>query len=196
MANQSVQIYGPSFSNFVRSVMLVCEEKQIPYQTGFEINGEEVTFKSEQHFNLHPFGKLPVLVDNKLTLPETSSICRYLDNNVLGNKLQPSNPLVAAQHDAACALISIDIDKAIVRDYLIEFFFPKGENSTIRFEVLDQAKPNVEKALNVISGLLKKEGLLAGQQLSIADALLAPMLHYLSHLPEEYSLIANYPDIE
>lgn len=71
MKTNSVHIYGPSFSNFVRTVMLVCEEKQISYTTGFEVNGSEIKYKSEQHFNLHPFGKFPVLLSDELILPET-----------------------------------------------------------------------------------------------------------------------------
>ncbi len=77
--------------------------------------------------------------------------------------------------------IDIDIDKAIVRDYLMEYFFPKGDNGIIRFKILNKVKPQVSNALIAISTLLKQKNVvLAGKQLNIADALLAPMLHYLS----------------
>ena len=63
MTTKQVHIYGPSFSNFVQTVMLACEENDINYTTGFEIDGKDIVFKSEQHFSLHPFGKLPVLLE-------------------------------------------------------------------------------------------------------------------------------------
>ncbi len=44
--------------------------------------------------------------------------------------------------------------------------------------------------------MLNKGNSLSAEQLSIADALLVPMLHYLSCLPAEYSLIADYPNIK
>jgi len=193
MTNSDVHIYGPSFSNFVRSVMLVCEEKNISYTVGFEVNGENVDFKSDQHFSLHPFGKLPVLIHNELVLPETASICRYLDRTFSGSSLQPQNPIAYAQHDALCALISIDVDKALVRDYLLEFAFPKGEQGAIRFDVVKAAQQQLRKALAFVSQQVEAQIIISGEEFSIADALLAPMLHYLMGLPKGYNLLEEFP---
>jgi glutathione S-transferase len=193
MTTKQVHIYGPSFSNFVRTVMLACEENDINYTTGFEVDGEEIVFKSEQHFSLHPFGKLPVLLEGDFALPETASICRYLD---AGNKYQPVNLKMAAKHDAFCALISIDIDKALIRDYLLEFAFPKGDNQQVRVDVVTKAIPEVSKALEVIAKQLQQPGIIDGEQLTIADMLLAPMLAYLSGLPEAFNLLPNYPSVQ
>ncbi len=105
MSDNTVHIFVPGLSNVVKTVELVCEEKRIPYQTGFEVKSEKITFKSEQHFNLHPFAKLPVLLHNASVLPETASICRYLDNNFTCHQLQPSDGITSALHGAVCALI-------------------------------------------------------------------------------------------
>ena len=188
-----VHIYGPRFSNFVRSVMLVCEEKQLAYTVGFDVEGNNVTFKGEQHLKWHPFGKIPVLLAGQLAIPETASICRYLDAD---KQLQPhqSSP-VYARHDALCALISIDIDKVLVRDYLLEFAFPKGENNSIRFDIVKEAQPKAAAAIAIIEQLLQKETVLTSKEFTIADALLAPMLHYISCLPAGFDLIADYPNV-
>ncbi|MCP4986192.1 MAG: glutathione S-transferase family protein [Colwellia sp.] len=198
MTTEAMHIYGPSFSNFVRSVMLVCEEKNTPYSVGFEVAGKAVEFKGEQHLKWHPFGKIPVLIENpsqqdKLTLPETASICRYLDAD---KALQPSNSKEYAHHDALCAVISIDIDKILVREYLMEFAFPKGEDNSVRFDVVNKLQAKVAATLTVIENILNKDNSLSAEQFSIADALLVPMLHYLSCLPAEYSLIADFPNIK
>jgi len=195
---ESMHIYGPSFSNFVRTVMLVCEEKNIAHNVGFEIAGKEIPFKGEQHLKWHPFGKIPVLLENKgkqgeLVLPETASICRYLDTN---KQLQPSNSLGHARHDALCALISIDIDKVLVREYLMEFAFPKGENNSVRFDVVNEIQPKVAATLAIIENMLNEENSLSAEQFTIADALLVPMLHYLSCLPSGYNLLPDYPNAE
>jgi len=199
MRNNSVHIYGPSFSNFVRTVMLVCEEKQIKYTFGFEVDGIEIGYKSENHFDLHPYGKLPVLIDNGLILPETASICRYLDakfneNNAV--KLQPESLLDFTRHDALCAIISIDIDRVLMRSYLLEFAFPKGKSGQVRLEQVKEVQPQVAKTLDVITSLLDSHSdMLAGENLTIADALLAPMLAYLSCLPEGFNLLPDYPKV-
>lgn len=198
MQRKSVHIYGPTFSNFVRSVMLVCEEKNITYTVGLENDGVEVKYKSDEHFNLHPFGKLPVAIIDELALPETASICRYLDAHIVENspQLQPANPEERARHDALCAMISIDVDKALVRDYLLEFAFPKGQDGKVRIEQVTQAQPQVAKTLNVLSQLIKDEKALGGEEFTIADALLVPMLAYISGLPAGYNLLPNHPVVE
>ena len=197
MTIKPVHIYGPTFSNFVRTIMLVCEEKQIAYTVGFEIDGSEVTFKGEQHLNWHPFGKIPVLLESKpetkLALVETASICRYLDPD---KQLQPSNSQSYAKHDALCALISIDIDKVLVREYLLEFAFPKGENKTIRFNVVKEVQSKATATLGIIEKMLNEDTALSSQEFTIADALLAPMLHYISNLPAGFNLIADFPKVE
>ncbi|GAA0812692.1 hypothetical protein GCM10009111_06990 [Colwellia asteriadis] len=192
MTTKQVHIYGASFSNFVRSVMLVCEEKNITYTTGFEVNSITVPFHSEQHFALHPFGKFPVLVENDFILPETASICRYLDSD---KALQPHDSKTRARHDAFCAHLSIDIDKALIRDYLIEFAFPKGENGEVRLDVAKQAIPAATNALKVIELQLTTRDIIGGKNLSIADALLAPMLAYLSSVPSGFNLLEDFPNL-
>ncbi|MCJ8293623.1 MAG: glutathione S-transferase family protein [Colwellia sp.] len=193
MTAETIHIYGPSFSNFVRTVMLVCEEKKLDYSVGFEVAGKEVAFKSEQHLGLHPFGKIPVLLDKGLVLPETASICRYLDAD---KTLQPDNSLAFARHDALCALISIDIDKILVREYLLEFAFPKGENNSVRFDVVKEVQPKVATTLAIIEKMLDEENSLSSEQFTIADALLAPILHYISCLPAGFNLLTDFPKVE
>lgn len=198
MTTEAIHIYGPSFSNFVRTVMLVCEEKNIPYTVGFEVAGKDIPFKGEQHLQWHPFGKIPVLIENKpqedvFILPETSSICRYLDTDKM---LQPRNSLEYARQDGLCALISIDIDKVLVREYLLEFAFPKGENNSVRFDVVSKIQPKAAATLAVIENMLDEVNSLTADQFTIADALLAPILHYISCLPAGYNLIGDYPKIK
>jgi len=198
MKENTIHIYGPTFSNFVRSVMIACEEKEISYTVGFEVEGQEITFKGEQHLHLHPFAKIPVLIENSpqhetFTLPETASICRYLDSD---NMLQPENELAHARHDALCAHISIDIDKVLLREYLMEFAFPKGENNTVRFDVVANVQAKVATTLAIIEKIVSEESALSSEQFTIADALLAPMLHYISCLPGGYNVLPDYPALE
>ncbi len=198
MTTEATHIYGPSFSNFVRTVMLICEEKNIPYTVGFEVAGKDIPFKGEQHLKWHPFGKIPVLIENKpqadiFTLPESASICRYLDSD---RRLQPSNSLEYAHHDALCALISIDIDKVLVREYLLEFAFPKGENKSVRFDIVNKVQPKATATLAMIEEMLDEVNSLTAEQFTIADALLTPILHYISCLPAGYNLIGDYPKIK
>jgi glutathione S-transferase len=173
--------------------MIVCEETNKPYTVGYEVNGNNIAFKSEEHLALHPFGKVPVLIQDKLVLPETASIVRYLDKD---KQLQPSSDFEYARHDALCAIISIDIDKVLLREYLLEFAFPKGEDNNVRFDVVDKIRPKALATLAVIEKLLNEDNALSAEQFTLADALLAPMLHYISCLSPDYNLIPDYPRVE
>ncbi|MEW6981670.1 glutathione S-transferase family protein [Colwelliaceae bacterium 6471] len=192
-SSQNVHIYGPSFSNFVRSVMLICEERNIGYTTGFELNGNKIAFQGDEHLALHPYGKLPLLFHGDFVLGETSSICRYLEKHFPQDNDAKLTIQQQAKSDEFCAITSIYLDKAIVRDYLLEFVFPKGEGGEIRLDVAKNAQQEVHKALAVIENELANADLLNKKYLSITDALVAPMLHYLSTLPTGFNLLFEYP---
>lgn len=193
---RNVHILGLEKSNFVRSVMLVCAYKKIEYTVGFDFDGQTIGFKSQAHHQYHPFAKIPVLFHQELVLPETASICRYLEQQFPVPSMQSDGHAQRALEDAWSAMISIDIDHALMRQYVIEFAFPQGEEGAIRYDVAKQKQSGVHQALKVIESALEA-GLpcLNGEQFSIADALLLPMLFYVSHLPDGFNLTAQYEQI-
>ena len=192
-AFKKIEIFGPSFSSFVRSIMLLCEEYDIEYCTGLNFAGEVVEFKSEQHFTLHPFGKFPVIKHQALILSETASICRYLQATFLPDSSRYFSAHQMARIDAFSAIISIYLDKALVRDYLLEFAFPKGEQGNVRLDVIESMQPLAREALAIIENEIQHSDTLNNDKFSIADALLAPILHYLSNLPAPFNLIDDFP---
>ena len=191
-----VHIYGPDFSTFVRSVMLICEELGVAYTTGFSANGKAIEFKSDDHFKLHPYGKLPILLHDELVLPETTSICRYLQDNFSDTKTHWTSAQLAAEHDAFCAIIALYIDKAIVRDYLLEFVFPKGENKQVRMDVVQSNRSALQRALEIIEVEINRGKLLGTDKFTIADALVMPMLQYLTTLPAEVNCLEGFNAIK
>ncbi len=186
---RSVHIFGPQFSSFVRTVQLCCEEKGISYSLGREAYGQEVGFHSPEHFALHPFGKIPALIDGDRVLCETSTICRYLDAEFDGMALQPEDSYQRALVDQWCAFLSIYADKALVRDYLLEFAFPKGEGGAIRMEKVAEAQPAVMEMLALIEKQLADKPFLLSEQLTLADLVIAPQLDYIAVLPHGAELI-------
>ncbi|MDO6447481.1 glutathione S-transferase family protein [Colwellia sp. 1_MG-2023] len=188
-AFNKVEIYGPSFSNFVRSIMVLCEEYQIDYCTGLNFAGEMVELKSEQHFKLHPYGKFPIVKHQTFILCETASICRYIQTTFMPKSSLNFTTHQMARIDAFSAIISIYLDKALIRDYLLEFVFPKGDQGNVRLDVVESRQQAAREALVIIENELQQSDTLNNEQLSIADVLLAPILHYLSGLPAPFNLI-------
>ncbi|MEW6991070.1 glutathione S-transferase family protein [Colwelliaceae bacterium 6441] len=189
---KSVEIFGPSFSNFVRSVMLLCEEYGVEYTTGLNFDGKTIEYKSAEHLQLHPYGKFPLLKHDDLILSETASICRYIQTTFDQDIASKFSIQQLARIDAFSALISIYIDKAIIRDYLLEFAFPKGKEGEVRLDVAKEKQADVHKAFSVIERELSQGDSLNNEHLSIADALIAPMLHYVSTLPAAFNVLPEY----
>ncbi len=189
--SSNLYILGPEFSNFVRSVMLCCEEKGLSYQCGMAPEGSEITFKSPEHFSYHPYGKVPVLIHDGRALFETTTICRYLDQAFDGPALQPEDPWARAQVDERCAEIALYIDHAIVREMLLEFVFPQGPDGSVRMDVVEQKLPAVRTALTRVEQTLGDNLFMCGDAYTLADALITPMLDYVDTVPMGSELIGE-----
>jgi glutathione S-transferase len=72
-----VKLYGNSLSPYVRKVMLVLEYKGIPYEND---PLSPVMDPSEEFLRISPLRKIPVLRDGDFVLPDSSVICRYLED--------------------------------------------------------------------------------------------------------------------
>ena len=70
-----MKLYGGSRSPFFRKVRVVLEEKGIPY----EIEGLVPIPKTPELLALHPMGKIPILRDGDVVVPDSSVICAYLE---------------------------------------------------------------------------------------------------------------------
>ncbi|MEY4588065.1 MAG: hypothetical protein RL497_141 [Pseudomonadota bacterium] len=180
----SIHIIGVSFSNFVRSVLLCCEEKNIPYTCGMDYQGQALSLHSDALNALNPLGKIPILIDDDFILSETQSILRYLDNQFPAPSLQGKSPQQRALIDQWCAVFNHPSDLIFVRQYLLEYASPKGENGQVRQDFIDAATPAVESHLHLLNTVLGNKPFWVGNELSLADCLLLPMLDYLLALPQ------------
>lgn len=193
--NDQVHIFGPQFSTFVRSVQLCCEEKGITYTVGTSCDGKRVEFHGAEHFELHPLGKVPVLFHGEHRLYETPAICRYLDAVFGGPTLQPDEPWPRALVDQWCNVLAIYADDALIRRYLLEFAFPKGEGGRVRMDKVEAAQPQVTKMLALLEAQLGEREFLVTDRFTIADAIAAPMLDYVFKLPPAAPLVVDLPHL-
>jgi glutathione S-transferase len=74
-----MKLYGVPQSPFVRKVRIALEEKGLPYQVEPPVAGQ------------HPLGKMPVLRDGELLVPDSSVICAYLERAHPSPRLYPQD---------------------------------------------------------------------------------------------------------
>ena len=83
-----MKLYGANQSPFVRKVRVVLEEKGIPY----EVEPTVPEPKTPQLLALHPLGKIPILRDGDVVIPDSSVICAYLEKTHPTPALYPDDP--------------------------------------------------------------------------------------------------------
>lgn len=201
----SVKIYGVSFSYFVRVIRILCQYKGLPYELTTAPFGQEIPIFTDAHTTLHPFKKMPVLIDGDLILPESTAIARYLDSkesnshpsNQPTTHLFPHDPTLKAQTDSTANLLAIYGARTVVAGLILEFALPKGEGGAIRFDVAQANIPAAQHTLQWMEALLNKHPhYLMAQQFTLCDAYAIPMLDYLSQLPAPFNLLPQYPQLQ
>jgi glutathione S-transferase len=82
-----VQIIGSFLSPYVRKVLVVLDLKGIPY-----VADPIVPFFGDDRFTqMSPLRRIPVLIDDSVTLPDSSVICQYLEDRYPTPPLYPKN---------------------------------------------------------------------------------------------------------
>ena len=88
-----VQIIGSYLSPYVRKVLVALELKGVPYQ----IDPIVPFFGDDRFARLSPIRRIPVLIDDRVTLPDSSVICQYLEDRYPEPALYPGDLADRAQ---------------------------------------------------------------------------------------------------
>ena len=88
-----MKLYGASLSPFVRKVRIALEEKGIPYETEHLVPLP----KTAELLAMNPLGKIPILRDGDVVVPDSSVICAYLEKKHPSPALYPSEPAELAR---------------------------------------------------------------------------------------------------
>ncbi|WP_286233954.1 glutathione S-transferase family protein [Thalassotalea sediminis] len=190
----TITIIGPQFSTFVRTIELICRFKNIPYQVSMEHEGKVIEFRDTLHQQLHPFTKVPVLIDGDLILPESYAIAAYL-NDISGPDIFSASVKDKAIVNAWAHIIAEYVYQDLIRHYLLEIHMPKGENGNIRIDVVNEHKPIAQKTLQKLEAQIGDQGFFIGDTFTLCDALLLPILAYVFVIPEPFSIHQNTPKL-
>jgi len=185
----TITVYGDPRSSYVRTVRMALAEKGIAY------THDPVAPHTEQILAICPFGRVPGFRDGDLTLYETTAIVRYIDECFDGPSLLAGNARSRAAMEQYASLINCHGYDAMVRRYVLQYVFPKGANNTPDRAVIDVAVPQIKSQLEVFDRAYGPRNLLAGDTVTLADLLLAPIIFYLGMFPEGKTLLAGAPNV-
>lgn len=187
----ALHIVGPGFSTLVRSVRLYCLEKGLDPSYGMTAHGRPLALGSEAHRALHPFAHVPVLLHGERRIFETVPICRYLDEAFPAGDSQAADQDSRHLIDEWASALASTVDNRLVRRYLLSVAGPRPDK-TLSAEALADLEAGVQGTLEVLQRQLGEQPFLCGTRLSMADALLAPMLDYLDRVPRQ-AWLASFP---
>lgn len=87
MANESTLIIGSYLSPYVRKVLVCLHVKAVPYR----IDPLTPFWGDDRFSGLSPLRRVPVLVDDRVTLADSSVICQYLEDRYPAPALYPAD---------------------------------------------------------------------------------------------------------
>ena len=167
---QPVTIIGSYLSPYVRKVLVFLHCKQIPY----EIDPIVPFFGNDRFSTLSPVRRIPVLIDDRLTLCDSSVICQYLEERHPEPPLYPRDIADRArarwfEEFADSRMGDVFIWKLFNQTLINPVVFGEKPDDAILKQALTEDIPNV---LDYLESELPADGFLFGD-LSIADIALA-----------------------
>ena len=132
--------------------------------------------KSAEYLKLNPPDKLPVLILDGESLPESEVICEYLEDAHPTPTLRPVHPQVRAKVRLLSRMGDLYIAPQLTK--LFAMMNPKSRDASI----VDQAFKDIKTALGQIAHFLEGHDYAVGNRLSLADCTLAPLFFFIDVL--------------
>lgn len=159
------------------------------YEKGmdFEIRDIDLYNKPDDIAAMNPYGQVPILVERDLILYESNIINEYIDERFPHPQLMPADPLMRAR----TRLFLFNFEKELfIHVHTLEDRNITDEN------VKALARANIRDRLSQLAPMLNKNKYMLGDEFTMLDVTLAPLLwrldHYGIELPKSAAPIQKY----
>jgi glutathione S-transferase len=179
-----MKIIGSFVSPYVRKVLVCMELKGIDY----EVDPITPFFGNDEFRRLSPLCRIPVLIDDGLTLTDSSVICEYLEERFPDPPLLPREP----RERARARWLEEFADTRLGDLFIWGLFYPKMVHPRVWGEPGDQDRiertlsESLPPAMDYLEGELPAEGYLFGD-IGIADIAIASFFRngsYAGFIPD------------
>jgi glutathione S-transferase len=178
------RLYNTQRCPYARRTRIVLHEKGID----FDVYEVDLSNKSEEFLNVSPYGKVPVLAVNGISLYESNVVNEYLDEVHETPRLLPENP---EQRALARSWM------AFADDYFFPAVFRKRMSSRRGFaeEQIQEAREKLQDALSRLERQLEGKEYLMGEY-TLADIAHAGNFQRLRELAERGDApLQKYPNV-
>jgi len=186
----TLKLLGDPRSTYVRTARMAFAEK------GVAITLVPAAPHSPEVLAVHPFGRIPALLDGETPLWETAAIVRFADE-CFGDAplLTPASIAGRIACEQWISAINSYLYPTMVGRYVLQYVMPRGEGGQPDRKTIDQAVSEMPTQLAALEKVYARGDWLAGGALSAADLFLAPILFYVELFPEGQRLLTDMPNI-
>ena len=171
-------LYSGTTCPFSQRCRLVLFEKGMD----FEVRDVDLFNKPEDISTMNPYGQVPILVERELILYESNIINEYIDERFPHPQLMPADPLMRAR----ARLMLFNFEKELfVHVHVLE-----SERAKSNDKAHDKARAEIRDRLTTLAPLFLKNKYMLGEEFSMLDVAVAPLLWRLDHYGIELSKTA------
>ncbi|QDC43342.1 glutathione S-transferase N-terminal domain-containing protein [Methylophilus medardicus] len=177
-----MRLYSGTVDPYSHRCRIVLFEKGMD----FEVIDVDLTNKTEDLAILNPYGEVPVLVERDLVLSEANIINEYIDERFPHPQLMPADPVMRAR----ARLFLYNFEKDL-------FSHIKDIESNDE-QVSERARKVVRDNLTQLVPIFAKQSYLMGDEYSMLDVAITPLLwrlgHYGIELPNQAAPLLKYAE--
>jgi RNA polymerase-associated protein len=156
----------------------------------FEIRDIDLYNKPEDISVMNPYGQVPILVERDLVLYESNIINEYIDERFPHPQLMPADPVMRAR----TRLFLYNFEKEL----FVHVSVLEDRNAKVDEKRMDRARQNIRDRLAQLAPMLLKNKYMLGDEFSMLDVAVAPLLwrldHYGIELPKNAAPLQKYAE--
>ena len=153
----------------------------------FEIRDVDLFNKPEDINTMNPYGQVPILVERDLVLYESNIINEYIDERFPHPQLMPADPVMRAR----TRLFLFNFEREL-------FVHVQTLENSNNQKAMEKARTTIRDRLTQLSPIMLKNKYMLGDDFSMLDVALAPLLWRLDHygidLPKTAAPLMKYAE--
>jgi RNA polymerase-associated protein len=153
----------------------------------FEIRDVDLFNKPEDINVMNPYGQVPILVERDLILYESNIINEYIDERFPHPQLMPADPVMRAR----TRLFLFNFEREL-------FVHVQTLENSQNQKLTDKARSTIRDRLTQLAPIMLKNKFMLGDDFSMLDVALAPLLWRLDHygidLPKTAAPLMKYAE--
>ncbi len=175
-------LYSGTACPFSQRCRIVLYEKGMD----FDIRDMDPQDKADEIAAMNPYGRVPILVERDLTLYESNIINEYIDERFPHPQLMPADPVMRARA------------RLFLHNFESDLFSHLGDIVHGTPKAAEKARASVRDNLTQIAPIFGKQKYMLGDEYSMLDVAIAPLLWRLNHygiqLPKQATPLLKYAE--